>query len=393
MKKVSVSPLVLFAAACVIVLVSFVAGTRESEWQTVLSQVFNVRDKQSTANLASVQQTYDMLLKKYDGKLTSQQLIDGANHGLVNASGDKFSEYFTAKEAKAFQDDVDGNVGAGIGAQIGERNGQPVLERLLPDNPAIRSGLKRGDIVIAVDGASVKDMSADKAADKIRGKAGTKVSITVLRDNQQHRYTVTREKINNPSVSWSIEGTTGVMNIYRFDSETGDLARKAANSFKQRGVKGVIVDLRGDGGGYLDGAIDVANLWLRDGATIVSQKRGGQVQKTDTASADAPLQGVKTIVLIDGGSASASEILAAALRDNGAATLLGEKSYGKGSVQEVVPLANGAQLKVTVAHWYTPKDTNIGGKGIYPDKEVKLTQKDIDAGHDPQLETAKADLQ
>ncbi len=392
MKKVSVSPLVLFASACVIILVSFVAGTRESQWHTVLSQVFNVPNSKNQASLASLQQTYDALVQRYDGKLSTQQLIDGANRGLVSAAGDKFTEYFTAAEAKQFQDELSGKVGAGIGAQVGVRNGQPVIERLLPDNPAVKSGLQQGDILTSVDDQSVKDWSADKVASKIRGKEGTQVKVAVLRNNQALQFTITRATINNPSVSSSINGTIGIMSIYRFDEQTGDLARQAANDFKQKGVKAVIVDLRGDGGGYLDGAVAVAKLWLKDGATIMTQRQNGKVQTTYTADGNAPLQGIKTTILIDGGSASASEILAAALRDNGAATLLGEKSYGKGSVQEVIPLSGGAELKVTIAHWYTPNNQNVGGKGLAPDQEVKFSQSDTDSGRDTQLDAAKANL-
>ncbi|MGK2896258.1 MAG: S41 family peptidase, partial [Candidatus Saccharimonadales bacterium] len=173
-----------------------------------------------------------------------------------------------------------------------------------------------------------------------------------------------------------------------FDTETGVLARKAAESLNSQNLKGVIVDLRSDGGGYLDAAKDVAGIWLND-ATVATQRNGNVVISQEKTGHSAILGDMKTVVLVDGGSASASEILAAALRDNGKATLVGEKTFGKGSVQQMIDLDAGAQLKVTIARWYTPKGINVSEKGLIPEEEVKLTQEDIDADRDPQLDGAK----
>ena len=378
----------LFFIGAFIALVSFVAGTRYLEWQAFIGNVLGVGGSAQTLNLGSVQSTYNQLRAKYDGKLDPQALIDGANRGMVQAVGDEHTVFLDAKEAEEFKKELAGDVGAGIGAQIGVRNGQPTVTRVLPDNPAIKAGVRDGDVVVAVNDESADGWTADKAASHIRGKAGTTVKLAVRRGNELKTFTVTRAEINNPSVLGEVKNGVGIMTITRFDSDTGRLARQAAESFKRQNVKGVVVDIRSDGGGYLDAAVDTAGLWLAKKLVVV-QKHDGKVTERLHTKDNTVLHGVTTIVLVNGGTASASEIFAAALRDHGAAQIVGEQTYGKGSVQEVVPLGwSGALLKVTVARWYTARDANIDGKGLKPDQEVKLTTKDVDAGRDPQIDVA-----
>lgn len=387
-KKVVLSRTTLFLVGSVIALVSFIAGTRDHELRAFVGPMFGIEVSAQTLDLGSVQNTYQFLKANYDGKLDIQALIDGANRGMVAAAGDEYTVYLDAKEADEYKKALRGDVGAGIGAEIGTRDGQPILARVLPGNPALEAGLRDGDVVVAINDESARDWTAEKAASRIRGEEGTTVKLTIRRGSETKTFTVTRATINNPSVTGEVVDGVGIMTISRFDDRTGPLARKAAQSFKQAGVKGVVVDLRSDGGGYLDAAVDVADVWLSD-KLVVTQKRDGKVEETLRSQHDPVLRGVRTVVLVNSGTASASEILAAALRYHNAATIVGEKTFGKGSVQEVIDLGTGgAVLKVTVARWYAPDGTNVDKQGITPDVKVPLTDKDIDAGKDPQLQAA-----
>ncbi len=378
----------LFGGAVALLVGGFLLGTQATVIEATISPLLGYKRSTSTIDLSSVERTYKYLVANFDGKLDTQKLIDGANHGLVAAAGDKHTVYLTSEEAKQFSDDLTGNVGAGIGAIIEERDGQITLGRILPDNPAASAGLKMGDIVQTINGQSTLGWTSDKAVAAIKGEKGTSVQLGIKRGDQTQTYTLTRAIINNPSVLSSEEDGIGILTISRFDDQTGALAKKAALNFKRDGMKGVIIDLRSDGGGYVDAAVDVAGIWLKN-KTVVTQRENGKVTDTRKTGNDATLEGVKTVVLINGGSASASEILSSSLRDNKAASLVGEQSYGKGSVQQVLELGGGAQLKVTVAKWFTPNGINIDGTGLKPDVIVKLTQADVDAGRDPQLTTAK----
>lgn len=373
-------------------MVGFVAGTRSNEILGTIAPILGFKVETSTLNLASVQQTYQQLKANYDGQIDVQKLIEGASRGLVAAAGDQYTVYMDPKEAADFQKDLSGNIGGGVGAEIGLRNNKPTVIRVLDGNPAQEAGLKAGDAILAVNGQSTSNWTVEKTTTEIRGEAGTTVKIVVLRANESKEFTITRQVINNPSVQSKVENGLGILTISRFDEQTGALARKAAESFKRQNVKGVILDVRGNGGGYLSAAQDVAGLWLRD-KIVVSERVGDKVTEELRSGSDAILGGVPTVVLIDGSSASASEIVAGALQDHKAATLVGEKSFGKGTVQKVLDLGGGAVLKVTVARWYTPNGRNISKEGIAPDQKVELTAQDADAGKDPQLDSAKTKLQ
>ena len=227
---------------------------------------------------------------------------------------------------------------------------------------------------------------------KIKGEAGTTVKIKVLRGNDYKEFSVVREKINNPSVELDISDNVAILKISRFDNETGSLAKEYANQIKDKQISKVILDLRGNGGGYVSAAKDVASLWLDKNAAIVTEKSSGQVVDEIKASGNNILFGINTVVLSNEYSASASEIVIGALKDNKVATIMGDKSYGKGSVQQPININNGSLLKVTVARWYTPSGANITDEGIKPDIEVKMSTDDINAGNDPQLMAAKKEL-
>lgn len=375
---------VLFLGGCLIAIVAFFAGTRSDQIMNAVGPVLGISPTSETIDLSSVQRTYQQLKANFDGTLDKQKLIDGANRGLVAASGDKYTTFYDAEEAKAFNNDLSGNVGAGIGAEIAVRNNQPTIIRLLANNPAAKSGLKAGDQVTAVNGESTIDWDSSRTAGLIRGEPGTSVRVTVKRDDKTYNYTITRQTIENPSVYTTVKDNIGIMTISRFDEQTAALARKAAENFKQQGVKGVIVDIRSDGGGYLDAATETVGIWLEN-ALVATQRRGETVLDEQRTKHDAPLKGMTTVVLVNEGSASASEIFAAALHEHGAAKLVGQKTFGKGSVQQVIPLEGDAILKVTVAKWYTSKGKNVNGNGLEPDMKIVLGKDDIETGRDPQL--------
>jgi carboxyl-terminal processing protease len=239
-----------------------------------------------------------------------------------------------------------------------------------------------------VNDESTSGWTVEKAVSVIRGEAGTTVKLNIQRGNEVKDYTITRAIINNPSVDGSVTDGVGTMTITRFDTETGDLARVAAQDFVNQGVKAVILDLRGNNGGYVSAAVDVAGLWL-DNQIIVTERVGNAVRDTLKSGSNAILSGIPTVVLVDGGTASASEIVAGALQDHNVAKLVGDTTFGKGSVQLPISLDGGAELKVTIARWYTPNGKNINQQGIVPDSTVLLTQNDVDQGIDPQLDEAK----
>ena len=297
-----------------------------------------------------------------------------------------------SKEAEEFNKSLSGDIGAGIGVEIGIRNNLPTVIRALKNNPAIESGIQSGDIILEVNSESVSGMSIDEITSKIKGEAGTSVKIKISRNKEEKEFSITRAKISNPSVELSISNEIAVLTISRFDNETGKLAKKYAQEIKQKGISKVILDLRGNGGGYVTAAQSVASLWLKKGSLIVSEKKGTKTVDEVRADGNNILEGVETIVIADGSSASASEIVVGALKDHKAARFYGVKTYGKGSVQEPIRINNGAILKVTIAKWYTPNGKNINGEGISPDKEVKITSEQINSGQDPQLDFAKEAL-
>lgn len=343
---------------------------------------------------SSVNDVYNALKQNYNGKLTSSQLLDGLKHGLASATGDPYTEYFTAKEAQNFTNELN-NTFSGIGAQL-SADDQGNIEIISPIKgyPADNAGLKPKDIIASIDGTTTSGMSVDQAVNKIRGEAGTQVKLQIVRGGTQIlNFTITRQNIQLPSVTSKIlDGNIGYMQISSFGNDTAGLAQKAADSFKNNHVKGIVLDLREDPGGLLDAAVNVSSLWLPSDKLIV-EERGTIGTTSHYSSGNDELAGIPTVVLVDSGTASAAEITTAALRDNGAAVrVIGEKSYGKGVVQQIINFGDGSELKVTVASWYRPNGQNINKKGITPDQIVHLTDADAKAGNDTQLQAAEAYL-
>jgi carboxyl-terminal processing protease len=348
----------------------------------------------SSLNYASVNGVYDTLRQNYDGQLSQSQILDGLKHGLAEATKDPYTEYFTADEAKSFTSQLQGTI-SGIGAQLElDENGNVVVMSPIDGSPAAAAGVRAKDIITSINGKSTSGMSANDAVDAIRGNKGTKVTLGVLRDKTQVlNFSITRNTIQIPTATSKVlDGGVGYLQISQFSDDTYSLVQQAATKFKQAGVKKLIVDLRDNPGGEVDSAQNISSLWLSEGTLIVQTRRGSTVVDSYNSSGGHSFKGMPTVVLVNAGSASASEITALALRDNSAATIVGEQSYGKGVVQSVIPFSDGSELKVTTAKWYSPKGTNINKKGITPDQIVKMTDDDYKNGTDPQLTAAQAFL-
>jgi len=377
-----------FLSVMIIAIVSFVAGTRYDTIFATVAPVFGIRASSQRLDLSSVQTTYQQLLANYDGKLDTQKLIHGASRGMVAAAGDDHTVYMDPDEAKEFQKSLSGAIGGGIGAEIGVKDNRPAIIKPLEGSPAQKAGIKAGDYIMKVNDEDVSDWAADKVVAKIRGEIGTSVKLTLVSEAAAREVSVVRQNITAPAVESSVEGEVGILTVSRFNDDTVQSARKAAQEFVGKGVKRVIVDLRNNPGGTVSSAQGLLGLWLNR-QEVMSERRGSEVVRTLQSTGVPILADIKTVVLINENSASASEIVAGALRDHGKATLVGKKSYGKGSVQSVIGLPGRAQLKVTEARWYTPKGNNIDKTGITPDVDVDIDEEAAKKGIDNQLEKAK----
>ena len=378
-----------FLTLVIVAIVSFVAGARSDALFANVASVFGVRTSNKTIDLSSVQKTYQELIANYDGKLDTQKLIYGANRGLVEAAGDPHTSYMDPDEAKEFDKSLSGQIGGGIGAEIGLRNNKPTIIKPLENSPAQKAGIKAGEAIVKVNDEASSDWSVEKVVSKIRGEVGTSVKLTLLSDGQTREVSVVRQNIVSPAVESEIDGEIGILKVNRFGDDTVSLSRKYASEFVEKGVKKVILDLRNNPGGTVGAAQGLLGIWL-DNQIAMTERRGSEIVKTLRTTGTPILGNMKTVVLINGNSASASEITAGALREYGKATLVGQKSYGKGSVQIVLGLPGGSQMKVTEARWYTPKGKNIDKTGIEPDVKVDLSSDDVNNNVDPQMDKAKS---
>ena len=377
-----------FLTIVIVAIVSFVAGARSDALFANVASVFGVRTSNKTIDLSSVQKTYQELIANYDGKLDTQKLIYGANRGLVEAAGDPHTAYMDPDETKEFDKSLSGQIGGGIGAEIGLRNNKPTIIKPLENSPAQKAGIKAGEAIVKVNDEASSDWSVEKVVSKIRGEVGTSVKLTLLSDGQTREVLVVRQNIVSPAVESEIDGEIGILKVNRFGDDTVSLSRKYASEFVEKGVKKVILDLRNNPGGTVGAAQGLLGIWL-DNQIAMTERRGSEIVKTLRTTGTPILGNMKTVVLINGNSASASEITAGALREYGKATLVGQKSYGKGSVQIVLGLPGGSQMKVTEARWYTPKGKNIDKTGIEPDVKVDLSSDDVNNNVDPQMDKAK----
>ncbi|MBR3594863.1 S41 family peptidase [Candidatus Saccharibacteria bacterium] len=344
----------------------------------------------SKISWSELNEVYNALAANYDGEIDKAAVIDGAKHGLVDAIGDKYTEYMNKDETTEFNGYLHGDVGAGIGVEMGLRDGYVRVLRLLPDNPAKKAGVLAGDIIYKVDDKEVYTWSTEDIANVLRGAAGTTVKLTIVRDGEEKSFELTRETINNVSAYVDYKKhNTAVITVTRFDNDTGALVQSFANEILNKGTQKIILDLRSNGGGYVSAARDLLSLWL-DGEKVLIQKSKLSAVDDITYSnrGRALFANIKTVILVNNNTASASEIVAGALKDYGKATIVGETTYGKGVVQNMLNLSGGTTLKVTSAHWYTPNGNTINQTGIEPDHKVVNTYDDVNHSRDPQMDKA-----
>ncbi|MBU3896247.1 PDZ domain-containing protein [Patescibacteria group bacterium] len=335
---------------------------------------------------------YNTLKERFvdPSKLTEQTILYGAIAGLAESLGDPYTVFFTPADAKKFQDDLTGSF-EGLGIEIGIKNHYLTIVAPLEGTPAQRAGLRPGDIILKINGAETAGISIDEAVNQIRGKKGTAVTLSIFREDwtKSKDFSITRDTINVPSLEWTIiEGDIAKIKISQFSQNLPtEFNKMAHNILNNKNIKRLILDLRGNPGGYLEVSQTIAG-WLLEEDQIVVIEDFGQSQTVYKANGNSQLSSYPIVVLINTGSASASEILAGALKDNRDVVLVGEKSFGKGSVQEGIMLKDGSFLKVTVAKWLTPKGNSISDKGLDPDVQIELTEEDYDNDRDPQLQKA-----
>ena len=337
-------------------------------------------------------EAWNLVKEKYVSAETVQNkdLVNGAISGLVESLKDPNSIFFPPSDAKAFSENISGAF-SGIGAEIGVKNNQIVIVSPLKSSPAERAGFRPGDIILLIDSTSTVNMGVDEAVRIIRGPLGTTVKLTVLREGWKDpkEISITRETIQIPTLDWEMKSDgIAYVHLYNFYEQAPFLFYRAALAITAQNPRGIILDLRDNPGGYLDAGINIAGWFLKPGEVVVREEFRSGDDQTYTAAGSGIFRDIPVVVLINGGSASASEIVAGALRDDRGIQTVGTKSFGKGTVQELASLKDGSLLKITIAHWLTPNGQLIDKNGITPDFEVERTEDDRLVDHDPQLDKA-----
>ena len=388
-KKTSLGNAIIMSA--VMLVAGIFVGVNCNNWFSGFAPYLGIQGNvPSDVDWSPLNEVYNKLATTYNGEISKEEIVEGAKKGLVESLGDIYTVYMDTEESAEFYDDLHGNVGSGIGVEMGLRDGYVRVLRTLPDNPARKAGILAGDIIYKVDGEEVYNLSTDEIAKKVRGETGSEVTVTVVRDGEEKSFTMKREAINNVSAYVEYDGKTAIITVTRFDNNTGTMVQGFAKEFADKGVNKVILDLRGNGGGYVSAAQDLLSLWLDNEKILIQKSKHFGNSTTNSGTGKAVLKDIETVVLVNGSTASASEIVAGALQDYGKATVVGEKTYGKGVVQNLYDLSGATVLKVTTAEWYTPKDRSINKTGITPDVEVERTYEDINAMRDPQMDKAKS---
>ncbi len=321
--------------------------------------------------------------------ISDKKLFYGSLEGMVNALDDPHTTFLDPQESQNFQKSMSGQF-EGIGAEVSMKKDILTVVAPLDGTPADRAGLKAGDKILEVNGSSTESMSLDEAVSRIRGEEGTDVVLTVFNEDMEEPrdVTITRGVIEVKSVETELKNNgIFVIEVKDFNNDTLRLFNKAIEEAHERGAQGIILDLRNNPGGYLDTAVEVASAWVEDGPVVI-EKFSEEKKKEYEARGKAELKDYPTVVLVNRGSASASEIVAGALQDYEEAVVVGEQTFGKGSVQSLVPLKEGSSLKVTVAEWLTPDGETISEQGVTPEKKVELSLEDYNNNKTPQMDTA-----
>lgn len=363
-----------------------------------INKVVNILNKETAvkteADFSIFWKAWNNINEKYPNasKITDQEKIYGAISGLTDSLNDPYSVFFNPEEAKMFEDDIQGNFG-GVGMEIGMKDKILTVISPLKDTPAYKANIKSGDKILKIDNLVTSNLSIEKAIKLIRGEAGTTVRLTIFRegDKEPKEIKIVRGIINIPNIDTELtKDNIFIIKLYSFSANSPELFQNALKEFSTSNSDKLVLDLRGNPGGYLDAAVSMASWFLDSGKNVVTEDYGNNTKPKVYRSHGYNIfsDNLKFVILIDGGSASASEILAGAMQDYKKAFLIGTKSFGKGSVQEVVKLTPDTILKVTVAKWLTPNGNSISEKGLKPDYEIPFTKKDLETNNDPQLRKA-----
>jgi carboxyl-terminal processing protease len=364
---------------------------------TMLSLFAGTPAVSNNADLTEFWKVWQLLDEKFAAgtttfTLTPEQKMQGAIDGLVAAYGDPYTAYFPPTDAEAFNADIAGNF-SGVGMEVGLRDNLITIIAPLAGTPAEKAGLMAGDVIVKINGTSTEKMSIDEAVRLIRGPEGSVVTLNVYRvgDLEPKDVDVTRATIEIPTVKTEQKGDTFIITLYSFNAIAETKMQDALRAYVKSGANKIVLDMRGNPGGYLQSAVAIASYFLPSGKVVLRESFADGRPETVYRSTGRTLKEFapkEMVVLIDGGSASAAEILAGALSQHDYATLIGTDSFGKGSVQELVPLPSGSALKVTIARWLTPDGTSISLKGLSPEIVVERTPDQRLAGEDPQMKAA-----
>lgn len=373
---------------------TYVGYSKRPEVEKVFSVINKEVPSDNKVDFNSFWKVWNLLNEKsiYAKKVSDQDRVYGAIEGMASSLGDPYTVFFSPQENKLFNDEIHGSFG-GIGAEIGIKDKLLTIVSPLKGTPAFNIGIKSGDKILKIDKTETNDMTVDHAISLIRGPKGTVVTLTILRPGERvtREFKITRDDIQIPTIDTELR-PDGIFLIrfYSFSENSDNLFRAAINDFITSGSNKLILDMRGNPGGYLDAAVNIGSWFIDEGKIIVSEDFGENRKPIFYRSHGPKLfdDKLNLVVLVDGGSASASEILAGALKEHGVATLVGQKTFGKGSVQELISVTEDTSLKVTVAKWLTPNGLSLSDQGLVPDVEVKITDKDIEAKKDPQLDKA-----
>lgn len=390
---------ITFTATILLVVISFFSGVYIGDKQVPeIEKVVGIAGKETavetTADFAPFWKAWNAINEKYPNAstITDQDKIYGAISGLLGSLNDPYSVFFTPDEAKSFEDEIAGNFD-GIGMEVGMKDKVLTVIAPLKDTPAYRANIKSGDKILKIDKKVTSGLSVEEAIKLIRGPKGTPVTLTIFHEGAKEpkEITIIRDTIAIPTLDTELrKDGIFVIKLYSFSANSPRLFRDAIKQFVESGSGKLLLDLRGNPGGYLEASVDMASWFLKGGKVVVTEDYGDNKPSEVFRSKgyDIFSDKLKFVILIDGGSASASEILAGALQDNGRAKLVGSQSFGKGSVQEIMKVTPDTLLKITVAKWLTPGGNSISEKGLMPDYVVEITQKDIEAKKDPQLDKA-----
>jgi carboxyl-terminal processing protease len=351
---------------------------------------------QSGVDLGEFWRVWEILDNKFTTTgtttISNEEKIRGAIDGLVGAYGDPYTVFLPPADTQALTEDISGNF-SGVGMEVGIRDELITVIAPLPETPAERAGIVAGDVIVKIDGATTEAMRVDEAVRLIRGEKGTPVTFEIFRKGETELRTieVVRDNINVPTVATERKDDTFVIKLYSFNAISEAKVQEALREYVKSDAKTMVLDLRGNPGGLLQSAVSIAGFFLPTGKIVVREDYGDDQEETVFRSQGRTLRDFapkQLVVLVDGGSASASEILAGALQDHGVATVVGAQTFGKGSVQELVDLPSGSSVKVTVARWLTPNGVSISKGGLTPNILIGRTPQQYLDGVDPQLDAA-----